>query len=64
MVHIFPGLSHIYIISIGKLYYEGCQPVFDKHTVLIISEGDNIIELEKYRRKWLWNLPIINNKKN
>ena len=34
-IHLLPGLSHRYIISIEKICDAGCKTIFDKHTVTI-----------------------------
>ena len=40
--HIIPGITHISLVSIGKLCDAGCEATFDEAEVKIIKKKDNL----------------------
>ena len=56
--HLLPGLTHISLISIGKLCDTGFQATFDQTSVNITNHGDTIMTGHHDFTTGLWHIPL------
>ena len=58
LAHMFPDLISVALISIGQLFDDGFQAIFDADSVNIRKNGITILEVQHDTHNILWNIPL------
>jgi hypothetical protein len=57
--HVFPGMAHHYLLSVGQLYDEGCIVTFQRDTVTICnSDNTKLLSGPRDVTTGLWRINL------